>query len=782
MEESKKIKYKKRAYTKTIKNNDEVKNKNSDKNENLITDFFIKYKEPISLFLLFSLFIGIGSYGLGQFFTTDETAWYYNWVSEYWTAYLSGDFLGTNLTTYPGSLHSFLCGITNLFIDQKKFLTYDKVEIYLFWWRFPILLFNAFSLIGIYYLLKKFFSPIQSFLAVFLMAFSPYIIGMSRIVNPDSLLWSTSFISILSYIIFVREQKVKHLIISGVFMGMALASKYNAVLLFIFMPIALIFEFLFDKISKVKLKIVVFKTLIIWLIAILIFSIFLPAVIINPKIYYGRIFQYFITNPVFISTIILIMVDTYLLKNKILFFFRDKLVLSKYLIKILPLLFLILILTSLIIRVFDLKLESWSIPTEQWKIPITKALYLNIWEYFISQQIAIVVGFVVFAIISFLPKSKKLDFSIPILLLAFIFIFIFGSVLKGVRGSGHRYGIMLYPFAIIITVWAFSFFKKKHIIFVLIALLSMIELSFVFPKYYIFYQNRRYFTTGQKINSWAIGGYDLAQEFNKNFDAEITKVYADRYSFKHFSKGYTENIISNTTASKIKEFDYLCLSKSGRSQVPMSPPLKYYYKMPQDSFEYFVGDKENYWMGLIKVDKNKKELKIENAFDPEVYIDPSKSFTIAFWEKHVDENPGNIIYIGKNYKDGIEIKIEGGKLIVKYGENEIFESDTLPENKFNSIIIQHIYEKHKQKFVAWVNNKKIISETIKNTKIEETKFFIAIDFKGFTNDMRIYGNELSENQIKVIYNNGEIIQELELESDGEVFKPIQHFTHKQADK
>jgi len=779
MKEPKKLKYKKRAYTKSIKNNENVKDtehQNSDKNTNV--NFFQKYKEQISLFVLFSLFIGIASRGLGQFFTTDETAWYYNWVREYWAAYSSGNLLGTNLTTYPGSLHSFLCGITNFFLDQKDFLTYDKVEVYLFWWRFPILLFNAISLIGIFYLLKKFFSPIQSFVAVFLMAFSPYIIGMSRIVNPDSLLWSTSLISILSYIIFIREQKNKYLIISGIFMGMALASKYNAILLFVFMPITIIFEFLFDKISKEQLKLTVFKTLVIWIIAIAIFSFFLPAVIVKPSIYYGRVFQYFITSPVFISIIIFVVIDTYLLNSKILYFVKEKIFATKVLIKTLPILFIVFILIGLIIRAFNIELDSWDTPNEQWKIPITKAFYLNIWEYFISQQIAIVVGFVVFALISLLPKSKKLDFSIPLLMLAFIYIFIMGAVVKGVRGSGHRYGIMLYPFAIMIAVWSFSFFKKKHIIFALIALLSVIELSFVFPKYYIFYQNRRYFTTGQKINSWAIGGYDLAQEFNKSSEAEITKVYADRYSFKHFSKGYTENITTDTRASKIKEFDYLCLSKSGISQVPMSPPLKYYYEMPQDSFEYFVGDKDNYWMGLIKVDKNKKELKIENTFDPEFYIDQSQSFTISLWESHDTKNSGELIYIDKNYKNGIEFRIKNNTLHIKYGENETFKSKKLDKNKYNNIVIQHINKGETQKLILWINAKKIIDKKIKKTKSKKSKFFIATDFKGFSNDVRIYLSELTEDQVKVIYNNGEMIQDLELESQGEVFKPIQHFTHK----
>ncbi len=782
MKEPKKIKYKKRAYTKTVKNIEEVKSTDNQKtvnNENQNIYFFIKHKEPISLLLLFLLFIGIGSSGLGKFFTSDETAWYYGWIQQYGHAYLSGDFAKTNVADYPGALHSLLCGSVNLFLDQKDFITYDKVETYLFWWRFPILLFNGISLIGIYYLLKKFFSQIQSFVAVFLIAFSPFLLGMSRIVNSDSLLWSTSLISILAYIIFIRENKNKYMIISGVFMGMALASKYNAVILFIYHPLILIFEFLFDKTKTQTFNKIVYKTFISWLIAFAMFSILLPAVFADVSLYNAKIFRHFITNPGFIIAVAFIIIDTYLLKNKILFFLKEKVDLKKYLIKTIPAFFIGLIITALIIKYLNLAPESWLGVAEQWKVPYDRAMYENLVQFFASQQIAIIAGFIIFAIISLLPKNKNLDFTLPLLMLVFIFVFIIGVTLKHSNGIGHRYIVMLYPFAIITAVWSFSFFKKKHIIFALIILLSIIDTAMLYPKFYISYNNSCYFT-GAKTYYWSLGGYDLAQDLNKLSDANNIKVYADRYSFKHFFRGYTENIIDNTKGSKLKEFDYLCLSTAGSSQVPMTPQIEDYYEMPKDSFEYFVGNKYKWWMGIIKVDKNKKETTIPDAYDPEFYLNISNSFTISLWEKHSKKNAGNIIYIGKNYEDGIEVKIKKNNLIVKYGKNEFLESSSLPIEKYNNIIIQHITKNETQVCKIWVNGENIIDKVIENKKTKKRKFFIAKKFKGFSNDVRIYGTELTEDQIKTIYNNGKMIQEYELESNGEIFRPLQHFTHKQA--
>ena len=52
------------------------------------------------------------------------------------------------------------------------------------------------------------------------------------------------------------------------------------------------------------------------------------------------------------------------------------------------------------------------------------------------------------------------------------------------------------------------------------------------------------------------------------------------------------------------------------SQVYRTYPLEEYYKMPKDSFDFYVGSKKIGWMGIIKVNKNKKELTILNTFDP----------------------------------------------------------------------------------------------------------------------------------------------------------------------
>lgn len=778
----KKVKYGKK---KKEENQQEIPPPKKVKESKVPSSIKFDFKELFAVVGVALLFLIVGSIGMGKYFTTDETAWFYTWIQTYWNSYASGNFEGTNFSNYPGVFHSFLISITNLFLDQPAYMSPDKIETYLFWWRFPILLFNSLSLILIYYLLRKFFTKIQSLTIVFITAFTPVILGMSRIVNSDSLLWSVSFISILSYIVFVREEKFKYLLISGVFMGFALASKLNAVTLFIYQPVTLAVEFIYQKIDAKKLKQALWKTPVVILIALSVFSLLLPAVFVQPSLYNARIFEQFVTNPLFWTAVIFLIVDTFILKNKILTFFRDKIKLEKIVTIGFPALFAFIVLFSVFIKYMNI--DSFLRETEyaEWETPFHLAILENFYSFYVSNQFFVIAGLLMFAVVGFVKKFRKEDASLPILMLVYVLLFIVGVALKGLGVAGHRYIIMLYPMLAIITVWSFSLLKKQQIaIFAIIALMSLIDVGILFPKYYAFYQNRNYFNGGQKRIVWAIGGYDLAQKMNEMDNAQNLKVLADRYSFKLFFEGETKNIIERVNGSDILEHDYLYLSKSGKSQVSMTPPLEYYYNLPKDSFLYYIGSEKRGWAGIVKVDTTIKYLEIENTYDPEYYLDLSKNWTISFWINPAEKNAGRMIYVGKSYVKGIGFRVSEQKMQLQYGKNEkITSTDTLALGRLNHVVIQHIANADStQQTKIWIDGKLNVEKQIRNLKSESLKFFIATNYKGAMNDVRIYNIPLSAEQVAQIYNNGEINQEKDLFVDGEMFSPVQHFIHRQNEE
>lgn len=735
-------------------------------------------KEFVALLSFFVIFLIIGSLGLGKFFTTDETNWFFTWIEQYWNAYLSGNFIDTQFSTYPGALHSFLVGITNFFIDKNEYLTYDKIETYFFWWRFPILLFNAISLTVIYNLLKQFLSKQNAFISIVFIGFIPVVFGMSRIVNSDSLLWSTSLIGILSYILFLRTEKKKMLILSGVSFGMALACKYNATIIFVYQLIIFLLEFIYNKTKLEKQKSLLLKTLLIWLIATLTFMFFLPATIVEPKILWSRLYRFLFFNYLFLILLTYILVDIFLLKNKITSYLNNKFLLEKVFTKFFPLLFLFILIISFIMRNLGLIPESWEIKSVQWKIPFAKALIYNSVSFIYSLQIPALLGLVLFSIAPFLNKFKNKDFSLPIYMLTLIFLFEIGAAIRGVSISS-RYIIMILPFTIIILIWTLSAFNKKINIYIILAisLLGVIDIAMLYPKHYFLYRNVNYFKNFYKYD-WSLGGYELAQEMNKITDAENLKVLADRHSFKFFFKGKTDEMhAERIIGSKIRQYDYLCLSNEGYSQVNKGYILKQYYNTPLDSFKTYVGNKEIGWMGLIKVNENFMNLKIPNTFDTEYFINLNKDWTISFWLNIADIYAGKMLYLGKDTTNGIEFKVFDKKMHVIYNSNNQLISESLTKNQNYHVVFQHITNEKKQEASLWIDGeqqKNIVFDKLKN---KHQKLLISTNFKGFMNDLRIYDTRLNQEQINVIYNNGEMILDRELECEGVEFKPVQHFTY-----
>jgi 4-amino-4-deoxy-L-arabinose transferase-like glycosyltransferase len=735
-----------------------------------------KFKLDIPSAFIILLFLITASLHMGKYFTTDEFNWFYTWITQYWNAVSSFEFSEIPSTTYPGAFHSFITGFTNFFLDQNEFLQYDKISTYLFWWRFPILLFNSLSLFIIFNLLKKFFNKREAYLILFLIAFTPVIIGMSRIVNSDSVLWNTTLISVLSCILYIREHNKKYVILSGIFMGIAVVSKYNGVVIFFFHILILPVEFLFDKTSKSKLKVQYLNILKIWLIAVLTFTFFFPAALVEPFKYWSRLFRFFALNPAFLSVFILLSADIFIFNSKLLVFFKEKTKNPKYILKVLSAFFIVSLIASVTLKYTDI-LSVTKHSSEQWKIPFFYSLIENFYGFITTLQVPAVIGLFIFFVQSFLKKHKGKDFSLPFHMIIFILVFLLGVSVQGVK-TGHRYIILILPFVSIIAVWAYSMLKvNTKIIYSLIILIIVIDIVLLFPKYYVFYRNTSY-DIGQKKIAWSVGAYDLALEMNKNIKDINTKVLADRNSFGLFFKGFTQAMFyDKITDSKIKQYDYLCLSSAGYSQVNRTPPLEDYYETPKDSFLYLKGNDKSGWMGIIKVDKNKPVLKIENTFDPESYIDLSDDWTVSLWIKY-NENSENLIYIGENYKTGYDFKIEENCFICRINEDLYIKTDTLSKTEYSNIVIQSYSENDDQYLKITVNNTNEYKTILPEKKQTQEKFFISTIFPGDMNDVRIYNFMLSEEQKKVVYNSGVMTPESELKSEGEVFIPAEHFTHK----
>ena len=126
----------------------------------------------------------------------------------------------------------------------KKFLTSNNVDRLLFWGRLPIMLFSVLLGFYIYRWAFEMFNSKAGLLSLFLYAFMPNIIAHAQFVTTDLALALFSFVAFYYLWKFVKTNINKHLIYSGLFLGLALSSKFSAV---VFLPVILFLIFVYAK-------------------------------------------------------------------------------------------------------------------------------------------------------------------------------------------------------------------------------------------------------------------------------------------------------------------------------------------------------------------------------------------------------------------------------------------------------------------------------------------------------------------------------------------------------
>ncbi len=129
----------------------------------------------------------------------------------------------------------------NEWIFGKKFLLSNDVDKLLFWGRLPVMLLSVLLGFYVYRWTSEIFSPQAGALSLFLYAFMPNVIAHAQFVTTDLALSSFSFAALYYLWKFVRTNFNRYLIYSGLFLGLALSSKFSAVL---FLPVILFLIFI----------------------------------------------------------------------------------------------------------------------------------------------------------------------------------------------------------------------------------------------------------------------------------------------------------------------------------------------------------------------------------------------------------------------------------------------------------------------------------------------------------------------------------------------------------
>lgn len=283
----------------------------------------------IAVALLTGIFFSFGYQGLTHFAAVDEPLWTDGRISKYWHNIEERDWRGTRISDKPGITVALAAGPGMWFVDTKDFRgarskeslinrgMQDNFEVLYRAFRLPLLITITLLLPFFYILVERLLGSRVALVSYAAITLSPVLVGMSKIINPDSLLWLFVPQALLAYLVFLKRRHYRYLILSGVLVGLALLTKYVANFVIVFMVGLLFLEWLYQKETRrlslahylkksfSDLSILVFT-------ALATFYILFPAVWIKPEklitsTLYSQAFEKF--APLFIVLLVLIGID-----------------------------------------------------------------------------------------------------------------------------------------------------------------------------------------------------------------------------------------------------------------------------------------------------------------------------------------------------------------------------------------------------------------------------------------------------------------------------------------
>ncbi|MBD3299998.1 MAG: phospholipid carrier-dependent glycosyltransferase, partial [Candidatus Moranbacteria bacterium] len=547
-----------------------------------------------------SINLTFGLYHLGEKSVVDEPLWISNEgrVLDFWDNLKEGELWKTKISDKPGVTVAIISGLGLNFVQREeiapeKTVSSSKPVKVNFSFRFPILIFNLLMLFVFYYFLKNLFNQNTALFSLVFIGTSPAIIGLSTIVNPDALLWSFLPISLLSLLTFLKNQKNHFLYWSGVFLGLALLTKYVANILYVFFIFLFFFNLVlnykksknssFSETAKKCLK----DYLVLVAMSLMTIYLLLPEIWVNP----GQILKLTLLSeafikvyPLFLIILALLALDIYLLKSFVLeklhnFFAKSR----NLIVKLISVVFLILVGLTLVnvfskMKLYDFEAVLLSPRSPSFPDDFFQMMFTDF--YIICFGIALTAFIpIVFLLIKniFYKKSKTENFYWSACLLIFILLYYLGSTVNEVIAT-VRYQIIIFPLMFILAaIGVDEFFlslkiKNKTKDYLKIALLCLFSLISVYNLYsikpfYLSYANsllpKEYIIN---LKDMGEGSYEAAEYLNSLANPEELIVWTDRRGVCAFFKGTCLSGQDDFYQNEDK-MDYLILFAGNRNRT-----------------------------------------------------------------------------------------------------------------------------------------------------------------------------------------------------------------------
>lgn len=557
-------------------------------------------KEAVALTLLAVVIIVNLSFGLPRlekYSAVDEPYWTYDRISKFWSGVTKPKFSRTNINDKPGVTVAIISGLGLLQYDpmeykslRQKPKTAEQLEAidginYIF--RLPIYLFSLIFLPLFYFFTRKIFGKRTANFSTIFIGLSPILLGMSLIINPDSLVWIFAPLSFLSFLIYLKEDRKKYALISGIFLGLSLLTKYVSNIFYVYFLFLIFFDYLFAKNKQVffqyfKEKIIGYLLLVVASMAT--FTALFPATWVKPMMilegtFLNKTFKPFL--PIFALLAALIALDFFLLKNKVIGNVLEKISrYRKHIIFSFAGIFSLLIFVTIINVYSGMKFFDFTgiiaSPKGEGELFVPVVFFAKILAEVYSLIFAVspfvLVLFIVYPIALMFGKTRALENHAKI-----VFYFLFFMLLYYIASTASgavavvRYQIMLYPLLFIIAGAGLAHFTKKfkkyHLAFVAVAMFVLLLSLFSIKPFYLAYNSeilpKKYVIN---LKDMGDGSYEAAQYLNSLPNANGLSIWSDKGAVCAVFAGSCE-IGLNPKDIKGKHFDYIVVSTGRMSKT-----------------------------------------------------------------------------------------------------------------------------------------------------------------------------------------------------------------------
>jgi hypothetical protein len=202
---------------------------------------------PITSFVIFFVSLALRVWEVANPINVDEALWMYR-GSTFIQKVLEGDWAGTYLRHHPGVTNMWLIGTGHLLsswvyslfpnwlgVNEVPYLhsCFSAFSCPINLWIVPRLLqglVTSACMVAIYVLTKKLFSNAIAIIAISLLILEPFFLAYQRFITTDALQTDFSIISLLLLMLYLKgKSRWYYLIASGIFLGLATASKIPAI-------------------------------------------------------------------------------------------------------------------------------------------------------------------------------------------------------------------------------------------------------------------------------------------------------------------------------------------------------------------------------------------------------------------------------------------------------------------------------------------------------------------------------------------------------------------------